>query len=82
MADQEKIEFNEEQYNKALPLIKTQLKALIARDLWDMNEYFQVMNKNKQKCRTGTGNIEIEGIRANAEINKNVKRRLQECTLL
>ena len=33
-----------EQYNKALPLIKAQLKALIARDLWDMNEYFQVMN--------------------------------------
>lgn len=43
-ADKEKIEFNEEQYNKALPLIKIQLKALIARDLWDMNEYFQVMN--------------------------------------
>ena len=42
-ADKEKIEFNEEQYNKALPLIKAQLKALIARDLWDMNEYFQVM---------------------------------------
>ena len=36
--------FNEEQYNKSLPLIKTQLKALIARDLWDMNEYFQVIN--------------------------------------
>ena len=32
MADQEKIEFNEEQYNKALPLIKTQLKALIEGD--------------------------------------------------
>ena len=31
-ADKEKIEFNEEQYNKALPLIKAQLKALIARD--------------------------------------------------
>ena len=29
-ADKEKIEFNEEQYNKALPLIKAQLKALIA----------------------------------------------------
>ncbi len=43
-AEKEKIEFNEEQYKKSLPLIKTQLKALIARDLWDMNEYFQVMN--------------------------------------
>lgn len=44
MADEAKIEFNEEQYAKALPLIKAQLKALIARDLWDMNEYFQVIN--------------------------------------
>ncbi len=35
------MKFNEEQYQKSLPLIKTQLKALIARDLWDMNEYFQ-----------------------------------------
>lgn len=30
-ADKEKIEFNEEQYNKSLPLIKTQLKASVAR---------------------------------------------------
>ncbi|AVM52904.1 carboxyl-terminal processing protease [Bacteroides zoogleoformans] len=44
LADNEKIAFSEEQYSRSLPLIKTQLKALIARDLWDMNEYFQVMN--------------------------------------
>ena len=44
LADNEKIAFNEEQYSRSLPLIKTQLKALIARDLGDMNEYFQVMN--------------------------------------
>ena len=44
LADQEKIKFDEKQYQKSLPLIKTQLKALIARDLWDMNEYFQIMN--------------------------------------
>lgn len=36
--------YSEEQYRIALPLIKTQLKALIARDLWDMNEYFRVIN--------------------------------------
>ena len=44
LADKEKIKFDEEQYNRSLPLIKLQLKALIARDLWDMNEYYQVMN--------------------------------------
>ena len=44
LAEQEKIKFDEKQYRKSLPLIKTQLKALIARNLWDMNEYFQIMN--------------------------------------
>lgn len=36
--------YKEEEYQLALPLIKAQLKALIARDLWDMSEYFQVIN--------------------------------------
>lgn len=44
LADKEKIEHNEEEYNTSLSLIKTQLKALIARDLWDMNEYYRVIN--------------------------------------
>ena len=48
MADKEGIKFDEEQYNKAAPLIKTQLKALIARDIWDMNEYYQVMNTTNE----------------------------------
>ena len=36
--------YDEKQYQIALPLIKAQMKALIARDLWDMSEYFQVIN--------------------------------------
>ncbi|MBQ8673023.1 MAG: S41 family peptidase [Bacteroides sp.] len=43
-AEKENVAFRQEQYEHSLPLIKTQLKALLARDLWDMNEYFQVMN--------------------------------------
>lgn len=45
LAGKENVEFDEEQYSKSLPLIKAQLKALIARDLWDMSEYFQVINR-------------------------------------
>ncbi|MDR2680886.1 MAG: S41 family peptidase [Tannerella sp.] len=45
MAEEEKIEFNEEQYNKSKELISLQLKALIARDLFDMSEYFQIINE-------------------------------------
>ena len=48
MADQEKIEFNEEQYNRSKPLIMLQIKALIARDLYDMAEYFQVINDDNE----------------------------------
>ena len=51
LADNEKITFYEKQYQQSLPLIKTQLKALIARDLWDMNEYFQVMNGTNQSVQ-------------------------------
>ncbi|MDR1004339.1 MAG: S41 family peptidase [Prevotellaceae bacterium] len=43
-AEKEGIAFNETTYQKSLPLLKTQLKALVARDLWNMNEYFQVIN--------------------------------------
>ena len=31
---------------KTLPYLRLQLKALIARDLWDMSEYFSVFNEN------------------------------------
>ena len=51
MADKEKIKFDQAQYERSLPLIKTQLKALIARDLWDMSEYFQVMNTTNESVQ-------------------------------
>lgn len=34
---------DEEELNQSLPQLKLQLKALVARDLWDTSEYFQVM---------------------------------------
>lgn len=48
LAEKEKVKIDEAQYAQSLPLIKTQLKALIARDLWDMNEYYQVMNTQNE----------------------------------
>lgn len=38
------IDYQEEQFRKSEPLIKLQLKALIARDIWDMNEYYHTIN--------------------------------------
>jgi carboxyl-terminal processing protease len=42
-----------------LPYLRTQLKALIARDLWDMTEYFQVMNETNPIVLKG---LEVLGI--------------------
>ena len=44
MAEDAKITFKEEEYNRSLPLIQLQIKALIARDLYDMTEYFYIIN--------------------------------------
>ncbi len=35
---------DEDEREQSLPMLKTQLKALIARDLWDMSEYYKIMN--------------------------------------
>jgi carboxyl-terminal processing protease len=37
---------DEAEYKKSLPQIRRQIKALLARDLWDMNEYFQIFNED------------------------------------
>lgn len=42
--DAAKIEMKKDQFKISEPLIKIQLKAMIARDLWDMSEYYKVMN--------------------------------------
>ena len=47
-AEKVKIELEDVEYEKSLPLISTQLKALMARDLWDMSEYYQVMNTTNE----------------------------------
>lgn len=44
LAKDEKIEFNEAEYARSKNLIQLQIKALIARDLYDMSEYFQIIN--------------------------------------
>jgi len=43
-----KIKFDSAQYEISKPLIKLQLKALIARDLWEMNEYYQIMDADNE----------------------------------
>jgi carboxyl-terminal processing protease len=41
--EKEGIEFNEADWDVSQLLIKTQIKALIARHVWDINAYYQIM---------------------------------------
>lgn len=43
VAEDEKVEWNEEQFLHSENLIKYQVKGLIARNLWDMDAYYQVI---------------------------------------
>ena len=44
LAKEEEIEWNEEQYAHSRPLMFLQLKALIARDLYDPSAFFRIIN--------------------------------------
>lgn len=52
-AKEAKVEYNDSTLAKSLPAIKLQLKALLARDLWDMSEYFQIINPINEIYKNG-----------------------------
>ena len=50
-AKKEKIKVDSAQYAISKPFIKLQLKALVARDLWEMNEYYQIMDADNESLQ-------------------------------
>ena len=44
---------DEEERSKTLPYLNNQLKALIARDIWDMDEYFRIFNETSDIVKKG-----------------------------
>jgi carboxyl-terminal processing protease len=61
LGEQAGVKFDEAGYQRSLPLIKAQLKALIARDLWDMNGYFQVINATNRSVQKALEILEGDG---------------------
>ena len=59
-AEKAKVEYADSALVETLSSLKVQLKALIARDLWDMKEYFQIFNPTLDIYRKGTEVIESE----------------------
>ncbi len=60
-ADKSGVEFNEQQYETSLPFIKSQLKGVIARDLWEMSEYYQVINETNESVQSAVKLLEDGG---------------------
>lgn len=56
-AKKAKITYNDSVLQESLPPIKLQLKGLIARDLWDMNEYYQIVNPMNTIYNKGVATI-------------------------
>ena len=51
LAATEKIPFDSIDYAKSKQFVKTQLKALFARRLWDINSFYQVINQENEACK-------------------------------
>ncbi|MCC6599434.1 MAG: S41 family peptidase [Crocinitomicaceae bacterium] len=52
MAEEKEVPFNEEQYNTSKHAIKIQLKALIARSLYDNESFYRVINDLNPSLKT------------------------------
>lgn len=51
LATAEEVPFNQEEFDKSKEFLKIQLKALFARRLWDLNAFYQIMNKENETCQ-------------------------------
>jgi len=56
-----KIEFNQSEYEQCLPLLKIQLKALIAGDLWTTNEFYQIIDKVNDSLQKAINILQTKG---------------------
>lgn len=55
-AKEAKIEYTDKDITESRTMLETQLKALLARDIWDMTEYYRIINP--------TNPIFVEGLKA------------------
>jgi carboxyl-terminal processing protease len=56
------VRFEQAQYDVSEPEIKRIMKALVARDLWDMNEYFMVINEDDYAIQRALEVLNTEGL--------------------
>jgi carboxyl-terminal processing protease len=57
LAEKQGVKMNEKQYGLSESLIKAQIKAAIAEKLWEVNDYFRVINKEDNEVQKAIGVI-------------------------
>ena len=59
-AKEAKVQYTDSMLQASLPMLKIQLKALLARDLWDMSEYYRIFNPLNEIYVKGVAAIKEE----------------------
>ena len=59
-AEKEGISFVEEEYEKSKPFLLLQIKAIIARDMWETSEFYQIMNDRNESYKKAVEILKAE----------------------
>lgn len=62
MGEKEKVEFDEKQFNQSKHLIQLQIKALIARDVWEDQCYYEIMNQENDALKKALEVLSVDGM--------------------
>ena len=46
--EDDELEFNQEEYDISAELLKLRMKAILARNLWGYNEFYQIYNESNE----------------------------------
>ena len=62
----------EEEYQRSLPMLSLQLKALLARDIWNTSEYMQIFNSEDENFKKALELVQTRDM--NAVLRKEKKK--------
>lgn len=61
-AKTENIEFVQADFDRSKQFLKVQLKSLFARRMWDINEFYQVLNTENESCNKAIEILSTQGM--------------------
>lgn len=59
--EKEKVEFKEDEFNLSKRIIKLQMKAIIANNLWEINEFYRVIGKENNLLQKAIEILTVKG---------------------